>query len=88
MTDQELARALFQQRPTSMASASLLIGRVMSVEADGSVIVDVGGATIGDPGAGVAMSTTVACADGDTVVITLYGRDGRGKKGIVTGVVM
>lgn len=88
MTDKELAQALFPPQQSSMSSASLLIGTVISTTPGGRVIVDVGGSTVGGSGSGVEMSTTVACAEGDRVVITLYGRQGQGKKGIITGVIL
>ena len=86
MTDQELANQLFSQ-PTkgSNSSASLLTGTALENSSNGRVLVLVDGAVGGSVDAGILLPTLLTINAGDSVVITLYGQDGKGKKALVSG---
>lgn len=86
MTDQELANQLFpQEHHGSNAAASLLTGTALEASSNGQVLILVDGATGGSVDAGVLLPTTLSVAAGESVIITLYGAEGHGKKAIVTG---
>jgi hypothetical protein len=87
MTDIELAKQLFssQSSETSKANASILTGTALSNSADGKVLVLVNGAQGNQINRGVTLPCTFSVSAGETVIITLYGQDGKGKKGFVSG---
>ena len=87
MTDIELARQLFssQSSETSKANASILTGTALANSADGKVLVLVNGAQGNQINRGVTLPCTFSVSAGETVIITLYGTDGKGKKGFVSG---
>lgn len=87
MTDIELAKQLFssQSSETSKANASILTGTALSNSSDGKVLVLVNGAQGNQINRGVTLPCTFSVSAGETVIITLYGRDGNGKKGFVSG---
>lgn len=86
MTDQELANQLFSRpKQGSNASASLLTGTAIEASSDGQVLVSVDGAIGGSVDAGILLPTMLSVAAGESVIITLYGQEGRGKKAIVSG---
>lgn len=86
MTDQELANQLFSQPiKGSNAAASLLTGTALEPSLNGQVLVSVDGAIGGSVDAGILLPTMLSVAAGENVIITLYGKEGRGKKAIVSG---
>lgn len=87
MTDIELAKQLFssQSSETSKANASILTGTALSNSSDGKVLVLVNGAQGNQINRGVTLPCTFSVSAGETVIITLYGTDGKGKKGFVSG---
>lgn len=88
MTEQELAAAIFQESEGSSTSQSMLTGFALADSANDEVLVRIDGTQRGASGEqGVYLPTTANVAKGDRVIITLYGPDGRGKKGYVSGVV-
>ena len=88
MTEQELASAIFSERTGSNTAQSMLTGLALAASADDEVLVRIDGTQRGASGEqGVYLPTTANVAKGDRVIITLYGPDGRGKKGYVSGIV-
>lgn len=89
MTEQEIANMLFAGQPESSAtSQSLLSGVAVSDSARGTVQVKIDGAQVGTGDQeSVLLDTTCAVSAGQRVTITLFGRDGSGKKAFVSGVV-
>lgn len=88
MTEQELAKQLFtRDQELSSSAASIMTGTALGDSSDGSVRIQVDGAQVGGDNQGVILPTTIPVSSGQKVVITLYGRSGGGKKGMVTGIV-
>lgn len=87
MTDIELAKQLFAgtSSETSTANASIITGTALASSNAGKVLVLVNGAQGSQINRGVLLPCTFSVAAGDTVIITLYGEDGHGKKGFVSG---
>lgn len=89
MTEQEIANRLFGTGTAGSAtSQSLLSGVAVEASSGGQVKVKIDGAQIGiGEQDSVLMDTTCAVSAGQRVTITLFGRDGHGKKAFVSGVV-
>lgn len=89
MTEQEIANALFgQEAPGSSTAQSLLSGTALADSSGGQVLVQIDGAQVGlGEDQSVKLDTTCAVSAGQRVTITLFGRDGSGKKAFVSGVV-
>lgn len=89
MTEQEIANALFgQETPGSSTAQSLLSGTALADSSGGQVLVQIDGAQVGlGEDQSVLLDTTCAVTAGQRVTITLFGRDGSGKKAFVSGVV-
>lgn len=87
MTDIELAKQLFAgtASETSTANASIITGTALASSNAGKVLVLVNGAQGSQINRGVLLPCTFSVSAGDTVIITLYGEDGHGKKGFVSG---
>lgn len=89
MTEQEIANKLFGTGTSGSAtSQSLLSGVAVEASSGGQVKVQIDGAQIGiGEQDSVLLDTTCSVAAGQRVTITLFGRDGQGKKAFVSGVV-
>lgn len=89
MTEQEIANRLFGTGTSGSAtSQSLLSGVAVEASSGGQVKVQIDGAQIGiGDQDSVLLDTTCSVAAGQRVTITLFGRDGQGKKAFVSGVV-
>jgi len=89
MTEQEIANRLFGTGTSGSAtSQSLLSGVAVEASSGGQVKVQIDGAQIGiGEQDSVLLDTTCSVAAGQRVTITLFGRDGQGKKAFVSGVV-
>ena len=89
MTEQEIANRLFGTNTSGSAtSQSLLSGVAVEASSGGQVKVQIDGAQIGiGDQDSVLLDTTCSVAPGQRVTITLFGRDGQGKKAFVSGVV-
>ena len=89
MTEQEIANALFGQEALGSSTAqSLLSGTALADSSGGQVLVQIDGAQVGlGEDQSVKLDTTCAVSAGQRVTITLFGRDGSGKKAFVSGVV-
>lgn len=89
MTEQEIANRLFGVDTSGSAtSQSLLSGVAVEASSGGQVKVKIDGAQIGiGEQDSVLLDTTCVVAAGQRVTITLFGRDGQGKKAFVSGVV-
>lgn len=88
MTEQELAKQLFtHEQELSSSAASIMTGTALGDSSDGNVRIQVDGAQVGGDNQGIILPTTTPVSSGQKVVITLYGRSGGGKKGMVTGIV-
>lgn len=89
MTEQEIANRLFGTSASGSAtSQSLLSGVAVEASSGGQVKVQIDGAQIGiGDQDSVLLDTTCSVAAGQRVTITLFGRDGQGKKAFVSGVV-
>lgn len=89
MTEQEIANRLFGVGTSGSAtSQSLLSGVAVEASSGGQVKVKIDGAQIGiGEQDSVLLDTTCVVAAGQRVTITLFGRDGQGKKAFVSGVV-
>lgn len=89
MTEQEIANRLFGTSTSGSAtSQSLLSGVAVEASSGGQVKVQIDGAQIGlGDQDSVLLDTTCVVEAGQRVTITLFGRDGQGKKAFVSGVV-
>lgn len=89
MTEQEIANRLFGTSTSGSAtSQSLLSGVAVEASSGGQVKVQIDGAQIGiGEQDSVLLDTTCVVEAGQRVTITLFGRDGQGKKAFVSGVV-
>lgn len=89
MTEQEIANKLFGTGTSGSAtSQSLISGVAVEASSGGQVKVQIDGAQIGiGDQDSVLLDTTCSVAAGQRVTITLFGRDGQGKKAFVSGVV-
>jgi len=88
MTEQELAAALFtQQKGSSSSSASIITGRALADSDDGQVLITVDNSKSSGEAVGITIPTTLTVNEGEQVVITLYGSEGSGKKGYVSGII-
>lgn len=89
MTEQEIANRLFGAGTSGSAtSQSLLSGVAVEASSGGQVKVQIDGAQIGiGEQDSVLLDTTCSVSAGQRVVITLFGRDGQGKKAFVSGIV-
>lgn len=86
MTEQELATQIFPaSRSTSISSASVITAVAAADSSDGSVSVTIDGAQVGGANTKIVVPTTLSVAEGETVLLTLYGEDGHGKKAYVSG---
>lgn len=86
MTEQELATQIFPaSRATSISSASIITATATADSSDGQVSVTIDGAQVSGANASLIVPTTLSVAAGDTVLLTLYGEDGHGKKAFVSG---
>lgn len=86
MTEQELATQIFPaSRSTSISSASVITAVAAADSSDGSVSVTIDGAQVGGANTKIVVPTTLSVAAGETVLLTLYGEDGHGKKAYVSG---
>lgn len=87
MTEQELASQLFPRQDDVSESCSIITGTALSASSDGQVTVRIDGVQSGGAETGVVLPTTIGVAAGQSVIITLYGQRGQGKKGFVSGIV-